>query len=102
MKHFWYNIEGEPIDLHEADDLIPDIEKRRVAVYDDGEYRVSTIHTVLDTALLDGGPPMIFETMVFDPDRERLFGRYPTKESALKGHQQAVELAKEEARRRRR
>lgn len=51
---------------------------------------VSTVWLGLDHQFGDG-PPLIFETMVFSPDRnDEDMERYTTEEEALKGHEEMV------------
>jgi hypothetical protein len=53
-------------------------------------YFVSTVFLGLDHNF-SGGPPLIFETMVFAPSGEELdIERYSTEESAKAGHEEMV------------
>jgi len=54
-----------------------------------GSLLVSTVWLGIDHSFSETGPPLIFETMIF-PECE-VFGRWPTEEAALAGHDQAVE-----------
>jgi hypothetical protein len=70
-------------------------------------FRISTIFLCIDHGFSDDGPPICFETMVFDkqghtakfPDDDAEFvahedfgqWRYATYEDAMAGHQQAVD-----------
>lgn len=48
---------------------------------------VSTVFLGLDHNWLDNGPPILFETMVFNKDRNELHcARYCTKTEAIEGH----------------
>jgi hypothetical protein len=64
-------------------------ERRQLADDHVGGHRVSTIFLLLDHRHLGGGPPLLFETMVFD-EHGRMTGeqhRYSTYDDALAGHQ---------------
>ena len=56
-------------------------------------YRVSTVWLGLDHRFGRNGPPLIFETMVFDTDgkSEDYQVRYATENDAILGHMRAVE-----------
>lgn len=106
----WYDRQGRPITMEEAEPLLIDVAYKRVAVTEIGPYTVSTVWLGLDHNYR-GGPPLIFETMVFTssawreenmrlpighPDREALLDidcqRYCTEDEAVTGHRQLVEL----------
>lgn len=59
-----------------------------------GEYEISTVWLGLDHSSGMGGPPLIFETMVFGHGDEPLYEweqrRYSTKEQARAGHEETV------------
>lgn len=55
------------------------------------DVKVSTVFLGLDHAF-GGGPPMIFETMVFGGEHDELTRRYSTKDEALKGHAEVIEI----------
>lgn len=82
---------------------------RRVAETTVGRYWVSTVFLGLDHNFDPHGPPLIFETMIFDradtdglsTGVERECWRYPTEAAALAGHDQAVEVVKRWPQRRR-
>jgi hypothetical protein len=61
------------------------------------ESRVSTVFLGLDHAF-GGGPPMLWETMVFGGPLDHSQERYTTREAALKGHSSMVERVKKENR----
>lgn len=74
--------------------------KKRVVQQDviqrDGqEILVSTVFLGLDHNFISGGPPILYETMIFGlPSMEGYQERYVTKEAALIGHAKALELAR--------
>lgn len=55
------------------------------------EVRVSTVFIWLDYAF--GGPPLIFETMIFGGKNDLYQVRYSTWDEAVEGHKKAVALA---------
>jgi hypothetical protein len=61
-----------------------------------GQFWVSTVFIGLDHQY-GAGPPLLFETMVFDADRHNVYQyRYSTWELALKGHVRSLAWAKEQ------
>lgn len=77
-------------------------EKRERHLADDrleNGLRVSTVFLGLDHNYCLDGPPILWETMIFDADEEsELSGyqqRYATREEAEAGHKEALELAKQ-------
>ena len=53
-----------------------------------GVYWISTVHLGIDHSFGGGGPPVIFETMVFRSRMSDLdCDRYSTEEQALAGHE---------------
>lgn len=66
---------------------------RQVASTDVTEgVRVSTVFLGMDHAF-GGGPPLLFETMIFGGPHAHDQWRYSTWEEAEKGHAEAVKLA---------
>jgi hypothetical protein len=59
----------------------------------DGEAHVSTVFLGLDHAFGVGGPPILFETMIFGGPHGGYCERYATWAEAEAGHQIAVALA---------
>lgn len=60
-----------------------------------GDYWVSTVWLGLDHQWLDDGPPLIYETMVFDTDHHEIYcSRSSTWFEAEEGHREAVEWVK--------
>jgi len=90
---------GEPVI---CDDLIQwalwyeNPENRTVALTEAGDYFVSTIFLALDYAFIMGDPlkqrPVLWETMVFDKDKEPvgIRARYTSREDAIAGHAEVV------------
>jgi len=63
--------------------------RRIVEQTDVGRYRVSTIFLILDHGSADG-PPVLWETVISDPDHEVSCQRYRTRAAAETGHCEAV------------
>jgi hypothetical protein len=87
----YYSRDGRPISFEEVLELVKSDRDRRVAetTLPDGTW-VSTVWLTLDHRMSgEGGPPLIFETMVFvnAQSLESLdMERYATEEQALAGH----------------
>ena len=108
MSMDWLDKEGNPISTEEWSRLKDDEEYHRVGLDQVGPYMVSTVWIGLDHQFMEGGPPLIFETMVFtttawnadrnEEDHEGLLDldcvRYSTEHEARRGHQDMVTLIK--------
>ena len=87
---------GVPISLREWSELMEDNEYRRIAsTMISARYWVSTVWLGLNSDFL--GPPLIFETMVFDTATDEPYSgveqqRYPTEAQARDGHERMVQL----------
>jgi hypothetical protein len=66
---------------------------RRVAADEVGSIRISTVFLGLDHNF-GGGPPLLFETMVFGGDLDQECERYSTWEEAEAGHRKMIERVK--------
>lgn len=89
----FYDREGRPIGTWEWTLKFDDFGYRVVCKTRVGGAEVSTVWLGLDHSLGEG-PPMIFETMVFDdgkPGEDEHCERYPTEEAAVAGHEGIVE-----------
>lgn len=97
LGEIYYTRDGLPI--ANADGLWA-MESRRVDETTVGDTRVSTVHLVIDHSL-GSGPPLIFETMVFDSDGdsfeeyEEYTKRYSTESEAHEGHRKTVEALRQ-------
>lgn len=68
--------------------------KRLVAQETEGEFFISTVFLGINMAFFDG-PPMVFETMVFDTERQSVdMERYASWEDAEAGHKMIIERVK--------
>lgn len=88
----YYDRQGKPIDFKEWARLHSNLDYKRVArTHLTHKTLVSTVWLGLDHGFT-GGPPVIFETMVFygKNDDEPMW-RYHTEEEALAGHQKVVD-----------
>jgi hypothetical protein len=70
-------------------------DKRRVGDDLIDSVRVSTVFLGLDHSFC-GGPPLLWETMVFGGEHDGYQERYHTREEAIEGHKLAVEMVKGE------
>ena len=91
----WYGLDHQPISQAEANELLGDINRCRVAATEIGEVMVSTVFLVLNHNYTGDGPPVLYETMIFGGPHSDRQWRYPTREAALAGHNQAVTLARD-------
>ena len=58
-----------------------------------GDISISTVFLVIDHSF-GGGPPILFETMIFGGDHDGYQDRYATWEEAEEGHARALALVK--------
>lgn len=91
-KHNVVRFEG---DLSEWCQWFEDIDNRRVAGTQIGESEVwvSTVFLGMDHAFR-GGPPVVFETMIFGGEHDGYQERCSTWNDALRMHNRAVRLAR--------
>lgn len=94
---FYYDRQGNPTTVDEFEKIYSG--DRHVGLTDIGGITVSTVFLGIDHSF-GSGPPLLFETMVFDPaagplDEEQV--RYSTEEQAAAGHAAMVERVKMEA-----
>lgn len=93
----WYGTDGQFIDSATADSLLRDDLARRVThttlVTDKGRVTISTVFLVLDHNF-SGGPPVLWETMVFDGPLDQHCDRYNSVAMAKAGHAETVALVR--------
>lgn len=92
----YYDKQGKEITLKEWALLLEDKKHKRVASDTTGKYWVSTVWLGLDHSF-EGGIPLIFETMVFEKDKDGTVNyrdlemeRYHTLKEANEGHKKMV------------
>jgi len=96
MSVLWYDRQGRPVSIDQIEELLSDPSYKIVRRYEADGWLVSTVWLGLDHRLLGGGPPLIFETMVFAPGYrqdwmpEEYCERYPTEDAAIAGHDRAL------------
>ena len=103
MMRGHYILKGhEPVecDLPTWGKFFGNIDNRRVdntelTVNGEG-VRVSTVFLGIDHSFGDGGPPLLFETMIFGGDHDEYCERHSTWEEAEAGHAKACRIAKGE------
>lgn len=85
----YYDKTGKPLTLWEWVALIEDYHYKVVgyAEFPNGAY-VSTVWLGLDQSFGMGGPPLVFESMVFDGVHDGEMFRYATEAQAVQGHDQ--------------
>lgn len=90
----YYDKDGSPLDLETWLTKFEDNAYRQVALDKVGEVTVSTVWLGLNHQYGDG-PPLIFETMIFEGDRDGDQWRDATEASALETHAHAMALVME-------
>lgn len=98
MRHMFYGLDDDhnpiPLDLKDPnlEALMRDVQKRRVALDEIGDYVVSTVFLGLDHCFSLTGSPILFETMIFPKGgfRDLHCERYETWNEAVAGHQRIV------------
>lgn len=100
MDHMYYYSDGTPILGERAEQMMlvgKEFEKDRHIGSDViGRFYVSTVFLVINHSFGDG-PPLLWETMVFDRQGDEETGRdlccerYSSREEALEGHRKIVE-----------
>ena len=91
-RPFYYNLKHEPCSLREMGEMFEDSSSRNVAKTElEAGGMVSTIFLCIDHSFGLGGPPILYETMVFGGPGDGEQDRYTTREAALIGHDAMVE-----------
>lgn len=105
----YYDVDGNEIDLNEWSRLMtlksaarfrgnngwttPEADATRIGYDEIGDVHVSTVWLGMNHQWGDG-PPLIFESMIFEGDHDGWQDRYSTKEQAAEGHRRIVEAIK--------
>ena len=71
---------------------------RQIAETKIDDVSISTVFLCLDHNFSGEGPPLLYETLVFNGALDGEMYRYPTEEDALEGHQRMVSLVVEQTR----
>lgn len=91
-------IDGEPVeepDLMKWGQWMEDNHlKRHVADDKIGDVRVSTVFLGLNHNFGEEGPPILYETMIFDGAHHGYEERYSTRSEAIEGHAKALVMVK--------
>jgi hypothetical protein len=89
----YFDQEGNPITHDQWLDIYAKIDERRLGKTQMGRFYISTVWLGLNYRY-NPGPPLIFETMIFDSEKNHSdigCQRYSTKLEALAGHIDAIE-----------
>jgi len=91
----YYDMYGNPVGMERWSQLLtqPKHVAEDYVTLGGQRFHVSTVWLGLDHNFMPGGPPIIFETMIFADDGsfEDLYCvRYSTREQALAGHRRAI------------
>ena len=87
---------GQPVPCHDLMEWGRFMEQkgvRQVAIDMIGDADVSTVFLGLDHAF-GGGPPVLWETMIFGGKHDGYQERYTSRNRAIVGHQKALEMVK--------
>ncbi len=93
----WYDPEGRPCSMESWGQFMNDPEMKYVKQETVNGYYVSTVYIGLNYRFGDDGPPLIYETMIFEGgDWSDLYcERYHSRLAAEAGHERAVEHARQ-------
>jgi hypothetical protein len=93
----WYGLDGQPIDIDEAERLLASPGARMVArtliTTTWGRIEVSTVFLVLDHGW-SGGPPVLWESMTFGGPDDLSQRRYTSRAAAVAGHADLVTVCR--------
>ena len=84
----YYDRDGNQIDLEEWSRIYTP-ENQRVAATNIGESYISTVWLGINHQWEPTGPPLFFETMIFDGPLDGECWRYSTLDQAQQGHEAA-------------
>lgn len=94
----YYRLDGHtPVecDMFEYAKYFEDKTLRKVALDTIGGTMVSTVFLGTDHRHVPGGPPILFETMIFGGPHDEYQERFCTWDEAVAGHAAALKLAQE-------
>lgn len=100
MTSPYYDPDGYPCDMWIWIACCENLERKIVEQTTIGDWWVSTVYLGLDHSFGPGGPPLTYETMLFDNATDSVGGgphphdgecwRYASREAAQAGHDQVV------------
>lgn len=91
----WFNRDGEPITVAEADRLLGDRSYVVLAIDQVGDCDVSTVWLGFDHSFGEGDRPLLFESLVLsDGPLGGFRRRFSTEQEALAGHQAMIEVCR--------
>lgn len=95
---WWILRDGEPVKVPNQEwsnwMMLPFEETRRIARDSIGDVDVSTVFLSVDHAW-GGGPPVLFETMIFGGDHDGWQDRYHTLAAAQAGHLRVLRVLRD-------
>jgi len=92
----YYDREGDPISYEEWLEKFETPGYQHIAKTElDGGVMVSTIWLGMNHQYNEGGPPIIFETIIFEGEHDQEMWRYSTFEEALADHHRIVQALKD-------
>lgn len=98
MDTNFYDKDGNPISIEELEPLHADYNYRQIGRDHIGQILVSTVWLGVNHNFSRSGPPLIFETVVFNAPEESMLDdyceRYATEEEAKAGHARVVEMVR--------
>lgn len=90
----WRDVDDRQVMVEDTIESIDGLGWARVAQDFIGVVHISTVFLGIDHGFLPGGPPIVFETMIFEGEHDQDQWRYVTWDEAVRGHEYAVALVK--------
>lgn len=91
---------GAPVeagDIEQFGEFFENFDNRRVAEDIVGNRTISTVFLGFNHCHIPDGPPVLWETAIFDGDDADIYDRYTSREEAEAGHKRCVEEVKASA-----
>lgn len=98
IRHYVLDGAGNPlpVDFLTWACWMGDDDNCRIRLDQVGDSRISTVFLGLDHRFGGEGPPILFETMIFDSENEGCFQeRYTTRAQAIARHEQIVAMVRD-------
>lgn len=90
-RPLWYDLDHNPISAEQAEEVLKSPQRGIAMDRFPDDWLVSTVFLVLDHNWTPEGPPILYETMVFNSSGEAVAQqRYATAAEAIAGHDQLV------------